>query len=383
MTHEQTFFANTTTERRSRPPSLSTLSALPLRGLARPLTLAGAEPSVRRAAPDSIVRHSTAMLELQRMVERLAPRPISVLVLGETGTGKELIARELHERSPRAAQPLKVVNCAAIPEQLIESALFGHVRGSFTGAQRDQLGVFTQAHGGTLFLDEVGELSLAAQAALLRVLDTRRVCAVGGNVEQVVDVRVVAATHRDLAAMTERGSFRLDLYHRLNSVVLSLPPLRERREEILPLFEHFLALGLPAGASLPRLTQRARACLLEYGWPGNVRELRNVAERALALMEGDCIECCDLPPQIAAEVRVPAAARSCEAQPTAAPAEELELAGEGPGLRSLMRQQEAAIIEAALRQSGGNQRRAAERLGVPLRTLERKLRLLRKPERAG
>jgi len=357
----------------AEPLLQAALDALRQTDLARPLVQAGNEAQVRPATADTMLRISPAMLELQRVVERLARRPITVLLLGETGTGKELLARELHERSPRASQPLKVVNCAAIPEELIESVLFGHVRGAFTGAHRDQAGVFTQAHGGTIFLDEVGELSSAAQAALLRVLDTRRLCPVGGHREQSVDVRVVAATHRDLAALAEQGRFRLDLFHRLNSVVLRIPPLRERTDELVPLLEHFLSLGLPPGSHLPRISDGARAQLLAYAWPGNVRELRNVAERALALLDSDCIECRDLPLHIAAPdneaVRVAAPAVT----PQAPREDEVEV----KGLRSLLKQREAAIIRAALAQCGGNQRRAAQRLDVPLRTLERKLRLLR------
>ena len=350
--------------------------------LARTLGLASAPSAPPCAAPESSVRVSESTLELQRQVERLASRSISVLLQGETGTGKELIARELHERGERAQRPLKVVNCGAIPSQLIESVLFGHVRGSFTGAHKDQPGLFVQAHGGTLFLDEVGELSSAAQAALLRVLDTRRVCAVGSNQEQTVDVRVVAATHRDLEAMTRKGTFRLDLYHRLNSVVLRVPPLRERPEEILPLFEHFLRVGSPEGSALPHVTAEARARLQAYAWPGNVRELRNVAERALALLEAGRISEADLPAHLGKDTSVsaltPAVTPAPRAQSATLPGMPLLAAVKSAGLRTLMREQEASIIEAALEQSGGNQRRAAERLHVPLRTLERKLRQLRK-----
>lgn len=314
------------------------------------------------------------MLELRRVVEKLAPRPISVLVLGETGTGKELIARELHRCSTRAEGPLRIVNCAAIPEHLTESVLFGHVRGAFTGAHRDQPGVFSQAHGGTIFLDEVGELSAAAQAALLRVLDTRRLCAIGGSHEQDVDVRVVAATHRNLADMCARGRFRLDLYHRLNSVVIEVPPLRERACEIVPLFEHFLEQMRPAGSARPHISPTVVAKLLAYRWPGNVRELRNVAERALALYDGESIECSDLPVHVMTDAREErlTSAKHVDSADCVTPRVDTN----NLDLRAVLKQQEVSIIREALRRSDGNQRRAAGLLGVPLRTLERKLRVL-------
>lgn len=327
---------------------------------------------VEPKAAEHFVRQSPQMLELANMVERLAPRKISVLVLGETGTGKELIARELHEKSQRSHGPLQVVNCGAIPEHLTASVLFGHVRGAFTGAERDQQGVFGRAHGGTVFLDEVGELSAEAQAALLRVLDTQRVCPIGGRQEQPVDVRVIAATHRNLAQMVERGTFRLDLYHRLNSVVLKIPTLRERREEIHPLAEHFIE-KLAGGARI-QLSSAASARLLAYHWPGNVRELRNVIERAVALCDGAVIWEHDLPQHIQGSV----CEGTFEAPPSAADVQRAMVTLEpgALGLREALRQQEIALIEAALRSTHGNQKRAARLLQLPLRTFERKLRVL-------
>lgn len=317
----------------------------------------------------SFVRNCPRMLELASLVERLAPRKISVLVLGETGTGKELIARELHEKSDRKDGPLQVVNCGAIPEPLTASVLFGHVRGAFTGADRDHQGVFGRAHGGTVFLDEVGELSSEAQAALLRVLDTQRVCPIGGRQEQPVDVRVIAATHRNLGEMVERGSFRLDLYHRLNSVVLQLPSLRERKEEILPLAEHFIEHF--AGRADLRLSHGASARLLAYAWPGNVRELRNVVERAVALCDGESICERDLPLHVCHRL---AHAPEPQLRAAAAPSGASEVGT--IGLREALRQQEIALIEAALRSTQGNQKRAACLLQLPLRTFERKLSVL-------
>ena len=343
--------------------------------LSRPIAIAGAEPSAAASSGSTsgdMVRCNPAMIDLRRQVERLAPRGITVLLHGETGTGKELFASEIHSRSGRRG-PLRVVNCAAIPEQLTESVFFGHVRGAFTGAHRDQSGVFVQAHGGTLFLDEIGELSSTAQSTLLRVLETRRVCPIGGTQERDVDVRIVAATHRDLAAMAEQGSFRLDLYHRLASVTLTIPPLRERRDEIEPLVERFLDSACASGAVKPTVHPDALACLLAYHWPGNVRELRNVVERALALYDDNCIRVSDLPLHLMSCDR--SSALPMPAPSTQAPgSSQFEAAHD---LREAVRQHEWALIQAALEQSQGNQRRAAALLGLPLRTLERKLHIER------
>jgi DNA-binding NtrC family response regulator len=333
-----------------------------------------AAPSARRRSENSaperlgIPPRNPATRELERMIARLAPRRISVLVLGETGTGKELVARELHRGSERSAGPLKVVNCAAIPENLIESVLFGHVKGAFTGADRDRPGLFAQAHGGTLFLDEVGELSAGAQAALLRVLDTRRICPVGGCQELEVDVRVVAATHRDLASMAEDGTFRLDLFHRLNSVTLRVPPLRERRDEIEALLAHFVAELSDPQRSAAHFLPIALERLCAYAWPGNVRELRNVVERALALADTDALGLESLPREIAEPAEALSGERATGPDSHGTPDEKL-------ALRPSLEAQEIALIREALRRCDGNQRRAATLLQLPLRTLERKLRI--------
>ncbi|HKU36863.1 MAG TPA: sigma 54-interacting transcriptional regulator, partial [Polyangiales bacterium] len=341
------------------------LRALRSASPARPWIVAG-PAGPRRVADDApLVLRNTAMLELERLVQRLASKRIAVLVLGETGSGKELVARALHTRGARRAGPFKVVNCAAIPEQLVESVLFGHVKGAFTGADRDQPGAFVQAHGGTIFLDEVGELSASAQAALLRTLDTQRVAAVGGQHEVSVDLRVVAATHRDLAAMTADGTFRLDLYHRLNAVMLRVPPLRERPEELELLIQTFLKeFGSDGGAARP-FSPEALARLRAYPWPGNVRELRNVVERALAISDGPQIELADLPTHIAQH--------ACNAPSVSAA---LQPESSGQDLRAQVQAYEAQLIGDALRSSDGNQRRAAGLLRLPLRTFERKLQLL-------
>ena len=345
--------------------------------LSRPIVVAGVGPGVAAnsvtplpaANGGDMVRCNPAVLELRRQVERLATRTITVLFHGETGTGKELFANEIHRASGRRG-PLRVVNCAAIPEQLVESVFFGHVRGAFTGAHREHSGMFVQAHGGTLFLDEIGELSSAAQSTLLRVLETQRVCPIGGTQERDVDVRVVAATHRDLAAMAEQGSFRLDLYHRLAGVTLTIPPLRERRDEILPLLERFLESSCSTDAVRPTVHPDALACLLAYHWPGNVRELRNVVERALALYEGDCIRISDLPLHLVSSAPNPTPLANAASKAVS----QIEAAQD---LREAVRQHEWGLIQAALERSHGNQRRAAALLRLPLRTLERKLRIER------
>jgi transcriptional regulator with PAS, ATPase and Fis domain len=293
------------------------------------------------------------MRELMRMVARAAPHALPVLLLGETGTGKELVAKEVHEQSPRRHAPFKVVNCGAIPGTLLESVLFGHCRGAFTGADRDREGVFAQAHGGTVFLDEVGELSLAAQAALLRVLECKRVLPIGGECELDVDVRIVAATHRDLDQMVRTGAFRLDLYHRLNAVTLDLPPLRERPEEIAPLVALFLqTYARQTGSRVREIGPDAMAALMSHPFPGNVRELRNAIERAVALCEGDVITLADLPPAIT----------------RFAPTTDTPTC-----LHDVMRRHEAQVIFDTLRASQGSRRAAAELLRIPLRTFERKL----------
>lgn len=337
------------------------------------LVIAPRVPHVRSAPAEAAIRCNPETLALQRTVERVGPHRISVLLLGETGTGKELIARELHEHGARSEAPLRVLNCAAIPDNLIESVLFGHVKGAFVGAERDQTGVFVQANGGTIFLDEVAELSAEAQAALLRVLDVQRVTPIGSCDEIQVEVRVIAATHRDLAAMTEQGSFRLDLYHRLNGVVLRIPPLRDRRDEIAALVEHFLDYaGMPVARGAPRISVAALNQLRAYNWPGNVRELRNVIERAVALCDGVHIDSCDLPAHIAMANHDPSAGLGLQAELQPSPV----ASHDDIDLRATLQEHEARLIEEALRRSRGNQRRAASFLRLPLRTFERKLKML-------
>jgi two-component system response regulator FlrC len=306
----------------------------------------------RRAAGDQeheLIAVDPAMLRVLTQVEKVAPTSATVLLLGESGTGKEVVARQIHRLSPRAGGPFVAVNCAAVSPQLVESELFGHEKGAFTGAIDQRRGRFELADGGTLFLDEVAEIPIELQAKLLRVLQEQRFERVGGARTIEVDVRVVAATNRDLERELEQGRFREDLYHRLAVFPVRLPPLRERPADILPLAEHLLAR---IGGQLKRpgltLTHDARDAIAGRGWPGNVRELGNALERAAILTAGDAISASDLTEMVGS-----------------APAE-LSLDGT---LKELERQ----AIERALAATGGHRKRAAERLGIGLRTLYDKL----------
>jgi transcriptional regulator with GAF, ATPase, and Fis domain len=247
-----------------------------------------------------LLGQSPRMREIFALLERVAPTDLTVLVRGETGTGKELVARALHRASPRAQRPLVVQDCSAIPKDLIESTLFGHEKGSFTGAVERKIGCFEQAEGGTIFLDEVGELDLSLQPKLLRVLESRMVKRVGGTREIPVDVRVVAATNRDLRKMVTTGAFREDLYYRLGVISVELPALRERPDDIPALVESFLAQvaarRFPGETRRFEVTAEALDKLLAYAWPGNVRELRNTVERAASLSESTLLGVTDLLP---------------------------------------------------------------------------------------
>ena len=261
----------------------------------------GAEPPTAHLVDEAggpIVR-SPEMVDIYQTVRRVAGSVIPILIEGETGTGKEVVAQAIHGAGPRRDRPLRCVNCAAIPEQLVESILFGHERGAFTGATAQNKGVFETADGGTVFLDELGELPLAAQAALLRVLETKRFCRVGSTREISVDVRVVAATNRDLEAEVAAGRFRQDLLYRLNAITLALPPLRDRVEEIIPLANCFMKQAAEAnGVTVTAIDSAAQRCLTFYRWPGNVRELRNVVERAVVIASTRVICPEDLPDKL-------------------------------------------------------------------------------------
>jgi DNA-binding NtrC family response regulator len=301
----------------------------------------------------AVVAHSPPMIELYKTVAQIAPASITVLIIGESGSGKELVARTIHARSARSDRPFVAVNCAALPESLLESELFGHVRGAFTGAVADRKGLFEEATGGTLFLDEIGHVSPKMQGELLRVLQEGEVRRVGGGVVKV-DVRVIAATNRELEPQVASGAFRSDLYYRLNVVTLRVPPLRERRSDIPPLIAHFLSIQAErAGRSVPRVAPEALAALGEYGWPGNVRELENVVARALAVSRPGGIVKDDLPGEVASG--------------EAAPAMQVEGAEDWPTLEELSYRYVARVLD----RTGGNRTRAAEILGVDRRTLSR------------
>jgi len=268
----------------TKPFETEALRALVERALARAAVLQGPHLPREEDGFGPMIGRSPAMLGVYRLIERIAPTDATTLILGETGTGKELVARAIHERSPRAPSRLVAVNCAAIPRSLIESELFGHVRGSFTGATSDRPGLFEEAHGSTLLLDEIGELRPTIQAKLTRVLEERSVRRIGEARERKVDVRIIAATHRDLRAMVKAGSFRQDLWFRLNVCALELPPLRDRPGDIPLLAQRFLAERAPhAQSSATRFSQAALDALIAYRWPGNVRELRSAVERAAIL----------------------------------------------------------------------------------------------------
>jgi DNA-binding NtrC family response regulator len=300
------------------------------------------------------VAESAAMRRVLELATRVAGHATTVLITGESGTGKELVARFIHQRSPRAAARFVAVNCAAIPESLMESELFGHRRGAFTGATEDRRGLFEEADGGTLLLDEVGELPLALQPKLLRALEEGAIRRVGDGQERKVDVRVVAATARELDELVRDGRFRDDLFYRLNVVRLHLPPLRERPEDVPALAAHFLAQAAARQGRSLSLTSRALARLREYPWPGNVRELRNALERAAVLAPAPTLDAADL----------------ALGDPRAAPIG----GGATQPLKAQVEALERTVIERALHDAGGNRREAAKALRVSLRTLFYKLR---------
>lgn len=304
-------------------------------------------------ASRALIAESPPMRQALDIVARVAGHRTTVLITGERGTGKEVIARAIHRAGPRAAGPFVAVNCAAIPETLLESELFGSVKGAYTGASGDRPGLFEQADGGTLLLDEIGELPLALQAKLLRVLQEGEVRRVGDQKTRLVDVRLLAATAKDLAAEAGAGRFRHDLFDRLNVVTIHLPPLNERREDIAPLARHFAAqLARRLGHELA-LSDAAVAWLSEQPWPGNVRALEHAIERAAVLSDKEMLEPNDF-----------------RKEPLPAPSSPSGEQGTGSGtLRHAVEAAERLAITTALREAGGNRRAAAKRLGVSLRTL--------------
>jgi DNA-binding NtrC family response regulator len=300
-----------------------------------------------------IVAASAGMIAVLEVVERAAEFKATVLLLGESGTGKEVLARAIHAQSPRRSEAFVAINCAAIPETLLESELFGHARGAFTGADRARRGLFTEADGGTIFLDEIGELPVALQAKLLRVLQEEEIRPVGESKPRRIDVRVIAATARELEAEVAAGRFREDLFYRLDVVRVAVPPLRERREDIPLLVDHFLGRTRETlGKAVRGVDDAALARLVGYHWPGNVRELENVLERAVILSRSDRLTLADLPASLAAAV----------------PAE-LERGPRDYSLRRARRALESRLIAEALEATGGNRTHAARLLGISHRAL--------------
>ena len=330
------------------------LKALEKRALAQDNSLLR-EQLASRTRFAGLVGKSAAMQAVYVVIEKVAPARTTVLITGESGTGKELVARALHARSTRAEGPFTPVNCGAIPEGLIESELFGHVKGAFTGAQDARPGLFAAASGGTLFLDEIGELPLGLQVKLLRAIQERRIRPVGAHEDVELDVRLVAATNRSLTEEVRAGRFREDLYYRLNVVQIRVPPLRERREDVLPLAEHFLRrFGAEQGRGILRLSQEAKRRLDAYPFQGNVRELENVIERAVALSSGDEVTVDELPAPL----------RLASLPTGGVPEGELPA---GFSLEAHLTEIERLLMDRALVDARGVKKDAAARLGLTFR----------------
>ncbi|HEX2081115.1 MAG TPA: sigma-54 dependent transcriptional regulator [Longimicrobium sp.] len=317
-------------------------------------------PEAAKTSEDAIVGASAQMMGVFKAVARAATSDATVLVLGESGTGKEMVARVLHARSRRSRGPFVAINCAAIPENLLESELFGHEKGAFTGAIGRRIGRFERAHGGTLFLDEIGDMSMALQSKILRAIQEREVERVGGGSPVSIDVRIVAATNRDLAQAVREGRFREDLYYRLAVVTVMLPPLRERGSDLDLLSMHFFAhYAREHGRPVRAVAEEVFSVLHRHPWPGNVRQLRNAAERAVVMADGEIL----LPQHLPADILHPP-------EPPA-------LNGSGPGPAEpplvTLEEMEKRMIRRALRETGNNVTVAAERLGIHRNTLRRKI----------
>lgn len=343
----------------------------------------GATPQSLLTAADDMVAFADTSRRLAELARRVAASDCTVLIAGESGTGKEVLARFIHRHSPRGKRAFVAVNCAAIPENMLEAILFGYERGAFTGAHASHAGKFEQAQGGTLLLDEVTEMPLGLQAKLLRVLQEREVERLGGRVPITLDVRVLATTNRNLRAEVAAGRFREDLYYRLNVFPLATSPLRERRDDVLPLAMRLLTSRCRAGERIPALSADAAHMLLLYPWPGNVRELDNVMQRALILASGSVIQ----PEHVHLEIEgldaLPAAlatgshaAREPEGLRRNGSADAVDDGGRG-GLSDSLSTAERDLILEALRSDNGNRQAAAKRLGISPRTLRYKLQRLR------
>ncbi|TAN08675.1 MAG: sigma-54-dependent Fis family transcriptional regulator [Rhodanobacteraceae bacterium] len=331
-----------------------------------------------QAAAGRLIGESQVMQDLRARIAKLARSQAPIYISGESGVGKELVARSIHELGPRATAAFVPVNCGAIPSELMESEFFGHKKGSFTGAHADKEGLFQTANGGTLFLDEVAELPLHMQVKLLRVIQEKAVRPIGGRGEVPVDVRILSATHKDLAHLTQAGKFRQDLYYRINVIELRVPPLRERAGDIVVLARHILKrLAEQAGTPAPTLQPAALKALTEYDFPGNVRELENVLERAIALCEGGVIE----PPDLMLEPNGHDAAIADQDRDEDDDDDAAELAAaagedDAGGLDSYMSNIEREAITQALKETRFNKTAAARKLGITFRALRYKLKKL-------
>ncbi len=316
-------------------------------------------PPPDKGKDGDLLGKSAQMQEIRSLIEKLARNQAPVFVSGESGTGKELAARAIHARSPRAERPFVAVNCGAIPQELMESEFFGHVKGSFTGAVRDKPGLFQSADGGTLFLDEVADLPLSMQVKLLRAIQEKSVRPVGASGEEPVDVRIISASHKDLAAMVAEGAFRQDLFYRIHVIELAMPPLRERREDIPVMIDHVLErLAQRSGLAKPKLDRAALRALYEHHFPGNVRELENTLERATALCDANTIRLDDL--ALTGKAPQPATAGT--------PSQALE-----QGLENYLAEVEREAILTALEQNRWNRTAAAKALGISFRALRYRL----------
>ncbi|MDA8100098.1 MAG: sigma-54 dependent transcriptional regulator [Nitrospiraceae bacterium] len=327
------------------------------RGLASENEILRQELSQRRVTFNNIIGNSEAMQKVYGIMEKVIPSKSNILVTGESGTGKGLVAQAIHESGPRKDKPFIAINCGAIPENLLESELFGHKKGAFTSAVEDKKGLITMAHEGTVFLDEIGELPSPLQVKLLHVIQTKELTPVGDTRVVRVDVRIIAATNADLVQRVKEGRFREDLYYRLNVIEICLPSLRERRDDIPLLIKHYIgSFAQDAGKEIRDIDYDAMKAMMAYDWPGNIRELRNTLERAVVLAEGDVVTLHDLPDKI----------RTIDVEGISA-----------SSLRQALDDFERDYIKRVLADTGGNKEIAADRLGIDLATLYRKLKKLK------
>jgi DNA-binding NtrC family response regulator len=323
------------------------------------------EELVGRYKFENIVAESPAMRNVCEMIKRVAPADTTVLITGESGTGKELVAKAIHLHSKRKDKRFLAVNCAALPEPLLESEMFGHVKGAFTGASCNKDGLFESASGGTLFLDEISSMPLSIQGKLLRVLQEREIRRVGGNETIPVDVRVIAATNTSLEAMIKLGTFREDLYYRLSVIPIEVKPLRDRQEDILPLIYHVLRREIGEGRDLPKITPEIKEMFERYTWPGNVRELENAVKHAITFAQDNKITPDVLPPRILNQVKVPEHHASAGQEG----ADDLR----NKSLKAFLREREKEYLEQVLSLTKGDKEKAAKSLKISLATLYRKL----------